>query len=332
MPKISVIMPAYNAEKYIGEAIESILNQTFTDFELIVINDGSADKTKDIILSYTDSRIVYLENEKNSGIVVTLNKGIDIATGEYIARMDSDDISLPTRFERQIAFMDTHTEIGVLGTAIKTFGESVQEQTRIFSTKPNKLKADLLFSTNIAHPSVMMRKSVLDKHNIRYDLEYAGAEDFLMWWNLSQKTQIATLPEVLLNYRIHKSQITHDKGEKYRALIDKMLTRRLDDIHYTTTPQGRSAMLQYCLGDYDKFSSDTLRDFIDILSGIIKQNKSTAFFDTKSLKNVCSLAVIYSVNQSQFNKIDVNDAFKYATKKGLFTAMIILKNIYHKIF
>ena len=99
MPKISVVMPAYNAEKYIGEAIESILNQTFKDFEFIIINDGSVDHTKEIIREYNDPRIVLLENDKNRGIVLSLNKGLDAATGKYIARMDADDIALKNRFE-----------------------------------------------------------------------------------------------------------------------------------------------------------------------------------------------------------------------------------------
>lgn len=106
MPKISVVMPAYNAEKYIGKSIDSILNQTYGDFEFIIINDGSKDSTKEIILSYSDNRIVYLENEINSGIVVTLNKGLEYATGEYIARMDADDIAVAERLEKQIEFME----------------------------------------------------------------------------------------------------------------------------------------------------------------------------------------------------------------------------------
>lgn len=115
MPKISVVMPAYNAEKYIGEAIESILNQTFKDFEFIIINDGSVDHTKEIIREYNDPRIVLLENDKNRGIVLSLNKGLDAATGKYIARMDADDIALKNRFERQVEYLDEHKDIGVLG-------------------------------------------------------------------------------------------------------------------------------------------------------------------------------------------------------------------------
>ena len=125
MPKISVVMPAYNAEKYIGEAIESILNQTFKDFEFIIINDGSVDHTKEIIREYNDPRIVLLENDKNRGIVLSLNKGLDAATGKYIARMDADDIALKNRFERQVEYLDEHKDIGVLGTGICTFGEKI---------------------------------------------------------------------------------------------------------------------------------------------------------------------------------------------------------------
>lgn len=150
MPKVSVVMPAYNAEKYIGESIKSILNQTFIDFEFIIINDGSRDRTKEIILSYSNDRIVYLENEINSGIVVTLNKGLEYATGEYIARMDADDIAVAERLEKQIEFMEENKDVGVLGTGICIFGEDVQEQARVFTTNPEQLKAELIFNSCIA--------------------------------------------------------------------------------------------------------------------------------------------------------------------------------------
>lgn len=158
MIKISVVMPAYNAEKYIGQAIESILNQTYSNFEFIIINDGSNDKTKEVILSYKDDRIIYLENERNFGIVVTLNKGLEKANGEYIARMDADDIAEPNRFEKQIKYLDKNIEIGVLGSGICTFGENIESKKRLFTTNADQLKAELIFSSCIAHPTVMIRK------------------------------------------------------------------------------------------------------------------------------------------------------------------------------
>lgn len=331
MPKVSVVMPAYNAEKYIREAVDSILNQTFTDFEFIIINDGSTDRTKEIILEYDDPRIVLLENEKNRGIVATLNKGLDAAKGEYIARMDADDIAVPERLTIQVEYMDKHPEIGVLGTGLKKFGDGIKDGKRIFSQNPDKLKAELLFATNIAHPTVVMRKAVLDAFHICYELEYAGAEDFLMWWKLSQKTQIATLPDILLNYRIHKSQITHDKGEKHKMLMDKMLTERFSDMHYQPSLEGRKALLQYCVGDYNKYSPDTLKHLIDILSDILKWNKKSTFFDGKSLQEVCSLAVLYSMNQSAFNQIDEKKTYKYAVQQGIFSYLMRMKVLYHKL-
>lgn len=332
MPKVSVVMPAYNAEKYIGEAIDSILNQTFNDFEFIIIYDGSTDRTKEIILEYDDPRIVLLENETNCGIVVTLNKGLDAAKGEYIARMDADDISVPERLTIQVEYMDNNPEIGVLGAGLKKFGDEINEEKRIFSQNSDQLKAELLFATCIAHPTVVMRKAVLDTFHIRYEIEYAGAEDFLMWWRLSQRTKISTIPDILLNYRIHKSQITHDKGEKHKMLMDKVLTERFSDMHYQPTSEGRKALSQYCVGERNKFSPATLKNLIDILSDIIRWNKKSAFFNEKSLQDVCSGAVLSSMSQSAFNQADEKKTYKYAVQQGIFSYLMRMKVLYHKLF
>ena len=191
-------MPAYNAEKYINETIDSILNQSYKDFEFIIINDGSTDRTKEIILSYSDERIVYLENEKNSGIVVTLNKGLEKASGEYIARMDSDDISLVNRLEKQVEFMDKNLDVGVLGTGICVFGDSINDQERVFTTNSEQLKAELIFNSCIAHPTVMIRSSILKNNNLNYSEEFAGAEDYHLWWRIAKVSKIATLPDILV--------------------------------------------------------------------------------------------------------------------------------------
>ena len=168
MPKISVIMPAYNAEQYISEAIESILGQTFADFEFIIIDDGSSDSTSGIIASYKDSRIRYFRNEKNLGIVGALNRGLALAAGEYIARMDADDISLPERFQTQCAYMEKHPDVGVCGTAIKVFGKNMEEYDRFFSTNKADLKAELLFASQASGEE---RQKMIDKA-IAKDLAY----------------------------------------------------------------------------------------------------------------------------------------------------------------
>ena len=160
LPRVSVLMPAYNSEKYLGEAIDSILNQTFTDFEFIIINDGSKDNTAKIVEEYAkkDKRIRFIDNKKNQGIVGVLNEGIDLCRGKYIARMDSDDISLPTRFEKEIEYMEEHPECGVLGTWYEIFGKlngPVQQ--------PERIKIlNLLNEDHVGHPTVFIRKSVID--------------------------------------------------------------------------------------------------------------------------------------------------------------------------
>jgi len=201
-PKVTVLMPVYNAEKYVGEAIESILNQTFKDFEFLIINDGSTDKSLDVINSYSDPRIRVVNNETNLGLSPTLNKGIDLSNGEYIARMDADDISLPTRLLKQSVHMDKHPEIGICGTWIEGFGNPLL--CGIWKTQKNhdELLCNLMYGSSFAHPSVILRKSILIKYqSIRYEDFYTPCEDYRLWYSLLKVTKGANLQEVLLCYR-----------------------------------------------------------------------------------------------------------------------------------
>lgn len=213
-PKVSVLMPAYNSEKYVGAAIESILNQTFADFEFIIINDGSTDGTPEIINKYAraDKRIRFIDNKKNQGIIAAANAGLDLCRGEYIARMDSDDISLPGRLEKEVAYMDAHPECGVLGTSLAVFSEDNVE-TRIQKARVKYI--DLLQACCIANPTVMLRTSVLRNNNILYRQQYIYAEDYGMWAELIKVTEIHNLQDVLLMYRWHDTNVSvvHSKQQ-----------------------------------------------------------------------------------------------------------------------
>ena len=332
MPKISVVMPAYNAEKYIGEAIESILNQTFKDFEFIIINDGSVDHTKEIIQKYNDSRIVLLENDKNRGIVLSLNKGLDAATGEYIARMDADDIALMNRLERQAEYLDEHKDIGVLGTGICIFGEKIKEQKRVFTTNSEQLKAELIFNPCIAHPTVMIRKSVLQKYNFKYNTEFAGAEDYYLWWNIAKVSKIATLPDILLDYRIHESQITKKKDIQYYNMMDNLMEIRFKDIGYIGTKEEKEMFMKYCLGEYQSYSEDGLKIFVDCLDHIRKFNEKNTYFNQKKLVKIFELAIIYALNNSVLKKDARKSIYQYAVKAGMFTWCTRIKVKYHRLY
>ena len=227
MPKISVVMPAYNAEKYIKEAIDSILGQTFGDFELIIINDCSTDSTENIILSYSDSRIVYLKNEKNMGVAATLNRGLQAARGEYIARMDSDDIALSQRLEKQLQHMKRNGDVIVCGSNFIPFHDSGDLPVSCVPEEDGQIKTFLLFGSPFAHPTVMIRASVLKETGLCYDVAYEKVEDYYFWMQLSRCGKFANLNEPLLRYRNHSQQVSVTAAQiqhegKYRIALQQL--------------------------------------------------------------------------------------------------------------
>jgi glycosyltransferase involved in cell wall biosynthesis len=221
-------MPVYNGAKYVEEAIRSILAQTFHDFEFLIINDGSTDNSEEIILSFTDPRIRYIKNETNLKLIATLNKGLKLARGKYIARMDADDISLPDRLQLQVDFMEEHTEVGVCGSFIKNIG--AENNTVLFLTSHNEITFRQIFSTYIRHPTALIRKQVLIDNNIEYRFEYPHVEDHRFWIDISLHSKLAILPKVLLHYRIHSENISVTQQAtqaKIETLIRKEQIERL---------------------------------------------------------------------------------------------------------
>jgi glycosyltransferase involved in cell wall biosynthesis len=233
-PRVTVLMPVYNAEKYLRDAIDSILRQTYSDYAFLIINDGSTDDSVKIIQSYSDERIRVIDNEKNIGLSSTLNRGIELAIGEYIVRMDSDDISLPTRIEKQVSFMDNHPEVGVCGTWIKYIGvprRPWRSSIYKFPTKHKDIKSRLLFGSNFCHPSVIMRKSLIERFHLRYDPEHYYTEDYGLWQTCSFCFPLANIPEVLLLYRVHPGSITNsDKTIEFENIqrINRLNIQNLD--------------------------------------------------------------------------------------------------------
>jgi glycosyltransferase involved in cell wall biosynthesis len=195
-------MPAYNAEKYLNEAIDSILKQTYTNFEFIIINDGSSDGSEAIILSYDDERICYVKNDSNLKISETLNKGIALAKGKYIARMDADDISHPERLATQVSFMDVNPEVDVCGTSLEIFGNG--EDVWQYPSTHEEIKAALLFNSALVHASIIAKKRVFE--SCSYHAENNGAEDYHLWVELIDNMVFINIPEVLYKYRLHGEQ------------------------------------------------------------------------------------------------------------------------------
>ena len=189
-PMISVVMPVYNAEKYVAEAVESILQQTYTDFEFIIIDDCSTDNSYGILQTYAakDIRIRLFKNDVNNKLPKTLNFGIAQSNGKYIARMDADDISLPERFAKQVEFMESHPEIGVCGTWIKEFIDENKQITRMveYPVEHKLISITLLFDENcLAHPSTLLKREIFTDIQLYYESSFGGAaEDYELWVRL----------------------------------------------------------------------------------------------------------------------------------------------------
>jgi glycosyltransferase involved in cell wall biosynthesis len=223
-PKISIIMPVYNSEKYLKDSIESIINQTFRDFEFIIINDGSTDNSLKIIKEYTklDERIKIID-QKNTGIIGALNNGLKISNGDYIARMDSDDISLQNRLEKQVAFMEEN-RVKISGTWANIIDENGFYKKEKFNYPPKtweKIKLYLIRGNPFIHPSVMFQKEIYEKEKDKNgDLyhNYKHIEDYELWTRLVPKYKSKNIQEYLLNYRVHSDQITKKFNLKMKLI------------------------------------------------------------------------------------------------------------------
>lgn len=215
-PAISVVMPAYNAEKYIGQAIDSILLQTFRGFELIIIDDASRDKTWEIIKKYQkkDKRIITLRNVKNLKLSKTLNIAIQKSRGTYIARMDADDWSYPYRLKKQFEFMEKHSSVGILGGTMEIMIENgAVIGKRSYPNDDKKIRNKIFWFSPFSHPLIMMRKPFLEKAG-GYNPVFNPAEDYELYFRIGKISKFANLSDVLLKYRIVQKSMTTGSTKK----------------------------------------------------------------------------------------------------------------------
>jgi len=221
---ISVIMPAHNAQEYIGGAIESILTQTFKKFELIIVNDSSTDNTSKIIKSYSqkDSRIRIVNNHQRLNIAKTLNKGIALAKSDIIARMDADDISFPSRLELQYRIINNNKKVAVVGANVVIMNKGGNQMAiRRYPHFSKELKKCLFRYSPFAHPVVMFRKKLFDKVD-GYDSKYSPTEDLDLWFKLGRKYEFASIKEPLLKYRIDEKSSSHIGIKNLEMLVFKI--------------------------------------------------------------------------------------------------------------
>ena len=219
-PKVSILTAVYNSAAYLSEAVESILGQSFRDFEFIIVDDASTDNTSDILDSLTDSRIVRLQNGDNLGLTASLNRALEVARGDYVARQDGDDISLEHRLAQQFAYLEAHPDVGVVGTQMDIMDEGGEIIGHYELPLTHSLLAwNLFFDRSFAHPTVMMRRQILQDVS-GYDESFRVSQDFDLWTRLVQRTRFANLPDTQVLYRNHKAALGHTyANEQYDNVL-----------------------------------------------------------------------------------------------------------------
>lgn len=233
-PKVSVLMSVYNGSDFLESAINSILNQTFTDFEFLVVDDDSTDFSLEMIFAWAkkDSRISVIRNDMNIGLTKSLNKAIKEAKGEYIARIDADDISLPDRLTEQVAFLDNNKGFALVGS----WAEIVDDKNNIlrsvkYPTESITIKKDLIKYNPFFHSSVMIRKSVLEDVGL-YNEGFRFAQDYELYFRIAKKYDLANIPTVLVKYREMRNSITGSKNRKQMGFVIKAKLKALYNRQY----------------------------------------------------------------------------------------------------
>lgn len=283
-PLISVLMPVYNGEKYLREAIESILNQTYQNFEFIIINDGSVDATESIILSFSDNRIRYIKNEINLGLIQTLNNGFASAIGKYVARMDADDISLPNRLKHQLEFMLLNPEVGVCGCDYNQFSGSVKKHHSAFY-QHDEILGYMLFNSSVIHPSLLIKKVVLQNFTPIFDSNYKHAEDFELWAKLVFKTKFSAIQSTEFEYRLHKGQVTTVHKTEQINSANKVRKTILQKAGFIFS---ENELAIHCkIGSSQLFTSIVeLQNVENWLKNILAQNQTLKIIDESVFNNI----------------------------------------------
>ncbi len=304
-PQISVIMPVYNGEKYLKEAIESILAQSYKDFEFIIINDGSTDETEAIIKSFPDKRIVYIDNGENLGLAASFNAGIDAARGRYIARMDGDDVSLPDRFERQFSYLERKPHIGIVGSGIILINESGEKVAVHKRPRSHvEIKFASLFSSPMYHPTVMGRAEIFKSHH--YSETFSNSEDYELWSRLLFKADIrfSNLARPVLKYRIYPQSFTQSLNLDRRALSAHNTVRNAS--HYLHLSQDEKNFIIH-------LRQERYLSIGELLTGLVLYLRTTfAFLNKEKLGTRETLGIWKKYFQFAYN------LFKFELKKVLF--------------
>jgi glycosyltransferase involved in cell wall biosynthesis len=330
-PEISVVMPVYNAEKYLSETIESILNQTHIDFELLILNDKSTDNSLEIIKQYQakDSRIILIDKEINVGPANLRNEGFYLSKGTFIALMDADDIALPNRFEKQITILKSNPEIGVCGTWFTFFGAKKNKVIR-HGEKHDTIKVSFLHSCGIGNPTVMLRKEALN--GLEFNNDYVPVEDYDLWSRMLPKTQFYNIPESLLNYRQHDSNISKTKIDNVNRSIRKVKINQMEEFGIDSSDVNIDLYLN-AVSLKKGLLPEKIIAVIEASKYLIEQNRELKSFNPVLLEKQINQTLIRTIrnaskyNLSYFNHLKNNEQELFQKINLLDKMILFLKSV-----
>ena len=310
---ISVVLPVYNSEQFIYDAVLSISNQTYKNIEILIIVNGTTDNSIAEINKIKDDRIRIIEIKESIGLIKALNIGIKESSGKYIARMDADDISAPERIEKQAHFLEKNKDYGLCSSWFKKFG--IRNSIVKYETEDHKIKLKLLHECHVCHPSVLIRKSILDAHNLKYPIGFPHSEDYALWIELTDKTKFYTYPEILLNYRDHDNNISKIENKTQQNLSVNLKKQYFEKLGCNLSKEEISI---YCKFAYSDFSiSESEVKTIDIIITKIFSNLNPSIISEDQLKEYFAQKWNTLIKNSILNKKVLSKIFSksYVFKK-----------------
>ncbi len=283
MPRVTVLVPVFNAAPFVRAALDSVLAQDFADFELLVLDDASTDGSAGVVAGVHDTRLRLVPGDRNMGVASVLNRGLDLATGEFVARMDADDLCRRDRLGRQVEFLDRHSAIAGGGSSVKLFGAITG--TWRAPCSPSAVRAFMLFGNPVCHPSVMLRREWLQRRGLRYDPACTRSEDFDLWWRVLEAGDMDNHPDCLLALRMHANSVRARHGTDMREQTASIVGRSLTRLGIETTPAELAFHVAVGSGDRMESRSDICRAQA-WLQGLVRANETRQAFDRAALLGV----------------------------------------------
>lgn len=301
-PLVTVLLPAFNAANWLSAALDSVLAQSLSDFELLVIDDGSTDSTAELLGRYADTRLRVVRRA-NRGLVDVLNHGIELSRGKYIARMDADDVAHPRRLARQVTFLEAHPQVGICGTWFRV--RSTRRLSRVRTpTGHDEIAANLFFRSAFGHPTVMFRRSFLEESGLRYDGAARHAEDFDLWVKARARTRFANIPKYLLEYRLHPGQTSAEYGQAQSRAAERVRLEQLAAMIPGATEEEKRLHLRTCDGHLFDGTNELLRAraWLDCLA---QANRALGMFPSTAFGEALATTWAHCCQRARFSSSEV---------------------------